>query len=151
MEIVSNIALISINETLIVQLVSFLTFLFVINIVLFRPLKRVMEKRDEYMDDLKQDVVKSEKKMEEFKEQMRKHETAVRREAEEIKTELMASGNKTASEIFAGIRSEIEGLKSENEKEIKRQLISARQDVIAEVEQLAVDIMERVLNRRLVQ
>jgi F-type H+-transporting ATPase subunit b len=110
-----------------------------------------MEKREEYMDDLKKDVVKSEQKMEELKEQMRKRETTVRLEAEEIKTELTASGNKAASEIFAGIRSEIEGLKSENEKEIKSQLISARQDVIAEVEQLAVDIMERVLNRRLVQ
>lgn len=151
MEIVSNIALISINETLIVQLVSFLTFLFVINIILYRPLKRVMEKRDEYMDDLKQDVVTSEEKMEELKAQMRRRETAVRREAEQIKTELMASGNKAASEIFADIRREIEGLKSENEKEIKSQLISARQDIIAEVEQLTVNIMERVLNRRLVQ
>ena len=34
MEIVSNIALISINETLVVQLVSFLLFVFIINRVM---------------------------------------------------------------------------------------------------------------------
>lgn len=151
MEIVSNIALISINETLIIQLISFLVFLLIINIIMFRPLKRVMEKRDEYLDNLKQDVIQSEKKMENLKEQMRKREATVRLEAEEIKKELMVSGNKEALEIYADIRSEISGLKTENEKEIKNQLTKAKQHIFAEVEHLAVDIMEHVLNRRLVQ
>ena len=57
MEIVSNIALISINETLIVQMVSFLIFMFVMNMVMFRPLNRVMKKRSEYMESLKQDML----------------------------------------------------------------------------------------------
>ena len=35
MQIVSNVALISINETLVVQLISFLIFLFVINRIMF--------------------------------------------------------------------------------------------------------------------
>ena len=151
MEIISNIALISINETLLVQLASFLIFLFIINMVMIRPLKGIMEKRDEYMNDLKQDVVKSGKKMEDLKEQVRKREAAVRLEANEIRKEMMASGNKEASEIFADITSEINGLKKENEKEIKNQIASARQHIIADVEHLAVDIMEHVLNRRLVQ
>ena len=40
MEIVSKIALITINETLVIQLVSFLIFLFVINRMMFRPVSR---------------------------------------------------------------------------------------------------------------
>ena len=39
MQIISNIALISINETLVVQLISFLIFLFIINRIMFRPLR----------------------------------------------------------------------------------------------------------------
>ena len=45
MQIISNIALISINETLIVQLISFLIFLFVINRIMFRPLRKTVGPR----------------------------------------------------------------------------------------------------------
>ena len=45
MQIITNIALISINETLIVQLLSFLIFLFIINRVMIRPLRGVMSDR----------------------------------------------------------------------------------------------------------
>jgi len=45
MQIVSNVALISINETMVVQLISFLIFLFVINRVMFRPLRESMHER----------------------------------------------------------------------------------------------------------
>ena len=49
MHIVSNIALISINETLIIQLVSFLIFLFLINRIMFRPLSHVMVERENHL------------------------------------------------------------------------------------------------------
>ena len=53
MQIVSNVALISINETFLVQLISFLIFLFIINRVMIRPLRGVMREREEYVEKLK--------------------------------------------------------------------------------------------------
>ena len=59
MEIISNIALISINETLIVQVVGFLVFLFVINRIMFRPLQSVMSDREIHIERVKRDIVEA--------------------------------------------------------------------------------------------
>jgi len=91
MQIISNIALISINETLIIQMVSFLIFMFIMNIVMFRPLNRVMKKRKEYMEGLKQDATDSDLGVANLMEQMEKHESAARQEAKVLKKELEES------------------------------------------------------------
>jgi F-type H+-transporting ATPase subunit b len=151
MEIISNIALISINETLIVQMVSFLIFMFIMNMVMFRPLNRVMKKRSEYMESLKQDVTDSDQEVVRLLDQMEKHEASARQAAMAIKKELEASGSGEASGIYADIRNEISRLKAENEKEVESQIENARENLGKETEHLAVSIMENVLNRRLAQ
>ena len=57
MEIISNIALITINETLIAQLLAFLIFMFVINRLMFKPLQGVMTERQGYIDKDRKSVV----------------------------------------------------------------------------------------------
>ena len=56
MHIISNIALITINETLFVQLISFLIFLFIINRIMFRPLQNTMSERESYIDQTNRDI-----------------------------------------------------------------------------------------------
>ena len=62
MQIISNIALISINETVIIQVISFLIFLYIINRIMFRPLRNVMADRENHIKMLQQDIVAAEKK-----------------------------------------------------------------------------------------
>jgi F-type H+-transporting ATPase subunit b len=57
MEIISNIALITINATLFHQLVAFLIFLFIINRIMFRPLRSVMAERDDMIEKIKLDTM----------------------------------------------------------------------------------------------
>jgi len=151
MEIISNIALISINETLIVQMVSFLIFMFVMNMVMFRPLNRVMKKRSEYMESLKQDVTDSDQEVVRLLDKMEKHEASARQAAMAIKKELEESGSSEAAGIYTDIRNEISRLKADNEKEVESQIENARENLGKETEYLAVSIMENVLNRRLAQ
>ena len=74
MHIISNIALISINETLFVQLLSFLIFLFIINRIMFRPLKRVMNVRVDYIDQIKTDTVDAIQEFEKLTEKLKMQE-----------------------------------------------------------------------------
>ncbi|MBW1894043.1 MAG: ATP synthase F0 subunit B [Deltaproteobacteria bacterium] len=151
MEIISNIALISINETLIVQMVSFLIFMFVMNMVMFRPLNSVMKKRNEYMESLKQDVTDFDQEVIRLLDQMEKHEASARQEAMAIKKELEESGSSEAAGISTDIRNEISRLRADTEKEVESQIEKARENLRKETEHLAVSIMENVLNRRLAQ
>lgn len=149
MEIISNIALISINETLVVQLISFLIFLFIINRIMFRPLRKVMNERETYIEDIQKDIVDAEKKFEDLTVQIQAQEKAVRNEAFEQKDQLESSGKQKAAEIFAATREEIIALKSRAQQEVDDQISAARKQVLKESKGLAQNIIETVLHRSL--
>lgn len=151
MHIISNIALITINETLFVQLLSFLIFLFIINRIMFRPLQNVMSERANYMNKIKVDTVDTIQELEDLTKKLKVQESEVRIQAFELKRELEESGSVKSSEILASTRKEIEAIKEKAEMEVNVQLSEARKHIQEESEALAMNIMEKLLDRRLAQ
>ncbi|MGB5990884.1 MAG: hypothetical protein WBG61_01045 [Desulfobacterales bacterium] len=151
MHIISNIALITINETLFVQLLSFLIFLFIINRIMFRPLQNVMSERANYMNKIKVDTVDTIQELEDLTKKLKVQESEVRIQALELKRELEESGSVKSSEILASTRKEIEAIKEKAEMEVNVQLSEARKHIQEESEALAMNIMEKLLDRRLAQ
>lgn len=149
MHIVSNIALISINETLFIQLISFLIFLFLINRIMFRPLQNVMGEREEHLQDITTHIEKSEIQLTEINEQVRAQELAAIQEANQQKKVLEADGTAQANKILDESRKEIQTIKLESQQYIDSQISKAREEIKKESEKLAVIIMEQVLDRRL--
>ena len=151
MHIISNIALITINETLIVQLLSFLIFLFIINRIMFRPLQNVMNERVSYIDKIKMDTVDTVKELEDLTKKLKKQESDVRAQAFELKRELEESGSAKSTEIFAATREEINAIKEKAEADVNVQISEAKKHLQKESEALAINIMEKLLDRRLAQ
>ena len=149
MHIISNIALISINETLLVQLLSFLIFLFIINRIMFRPLQNVRSERANYMDKIKIDAQNAAKELETLTDRLKAQESSVRAQAHGLKQEIEESGSVEAAEIIASAREQIETLKETAEAEVDAQISEARKHIQKESETLAVNIMEKLLERRL--
>jgi F-type H+-transporting ATPase subunit b len=149
MEIISNIALISINETLFVQLISFLMFVFIINRVMFRPLQDSMSEREEYMSLLSLEIKESEKEIAEMVSQMKRQEASLRQEANASRLAIEEEGAREASDILAESEREIAELKRRTESVVQSQLDEAKKYLEEESEALAVQVMEKVLGRRL--
>ena len=149
MHIASNVALISINATLLFQMISFLIFLFIINRLMFRPLRSVMGERENHINTIRQDIVDTENEFENLTNQLQQQGSAVKSEAFQIQKELEDAGKQQAAEILASARQEIETLKDRAQKEVDTQISEARKDVSRESEALAVSIIEKVLDRRL--
>ena len=149
MNIISNIALITINETLLVQLISFLIFLFIINRIMFRPLQDVMSERVNYVDKLKADTVDAMKEFESLTDKLKAQESEIRTEALGLQRQLEDSGGKKGAEILASTREEMEAIKEKTETEINYQIAEARKHLQEESEALAINIMEKLLDRRL--
>jgi F-type H+-transporting ATPase subunit b len=148
MEIISNIALISINETLFVQVIGFLIFLFLINRIMFRPLRNVMADRELYIERVKLDIDQARKKIETMTSQIRKQESEVKNEAFELKEQSEEVGNQQAKEIFAAVRQEISDTSARVQKDIDIKISEARQSLKIESETLAMNIIEKILDRR---
>ena len=149
MQIISNIALISINETLFIQLISFLIFLFLINRIMFRPLVGEMNKRDALLDKLRQDIISAGDNLEGLNTQLKERESEVRTEAMGLKMKLEEEGACEASGINEAARNDIMAIKAKAEAEVEKEILEARKFLQKESEVLALGIMEKVLDRRL--
>jgi F-type H+-transporting ATPase subunit b len=149
MQIVSNIALISINETLFAQLISFLIFLFIINRIMFRPLNATMSERDEFIQGLSQSITTTEIEVEEMLADLKQRETAVKKEAYDLSATIEQEGSEKAGGIQSETMAAIAELRQKTEKQVQEELEEAKKHLEAESEALAVRIMEKVLNRRL--
>lgn len=149
MQIVSVEALLSINETIIVQLLSFLIFLYIINRVMFRPLRGLMKQRTDHVSKIKTDVLAADQEYEQIVEQIKSSESAVKSEAIAQRDKLEKAGAGEASEIIAVARKDIADLKTEMDTELKSLVSKARAHSKAESESLAMTVMEKILDRRL--
>lgn len=149
MDIISNIALISINETMFVQLISFLIFLFIINRIMFRPLLAQMTKRDDYINKIESDIVGAKDELEDKTKQLNQREAVNRSEAFTERTALEEKGAGDASIILAEARKKIADLRKKTEDEVNAEILTAQKSIKKESEVLAVSIMEKMLDRRL--
>ena len=148
MQIISNIALISINETLVVQLISFLIFLFIINRIMIRPLRATMAERDNYIQMIREDILDAQKELDEIADASRQEEIEMRQAALQIVAEMESLGNHEAKEIIGEARDEIAAVKKQTQGKIERLLAEAMTSVKKEAEVLSVSIMEKILGRK---
>ena len=149
MQIIDTIALISINETLIVQLISFLIFLFIINRVMIRPLRGVMTDREQHIDTIKQDIVDAQQDLTDKTRKSQAKEARLRADALKFENEMEAKGQAEAATIVAQAETEISRMRQDAEAEIEGQLTEARKEIQKKSETLALHIMEKVLERSL--
>jgi F-type H+-transporting ATPase subunit b len=136
MQIVSVEALLSINETLIVQLLSFLIFLFIIKRVMIRPLR-------------KDDISEAENEYQKLLDRIKAQKSAVKTEAFAIRDKLEKSGNAEAAAIIESTQMEILDLKKKVGRELDDQISDVKAYIKKESEVVAAAIMEKILDRRL--
>jgi F-type H+-transporting ATPase subunit b len=147
MEIISNVALISINETLIVQVGGFLVFLFVINRIMFRPLRNVMSDRDIHIERVKRDITQAQKEVDSITSQIQEQETATRKEALALKDDLENTGSQQANEIFESVKKQITADREKVQQEIEVRIAQERKAVEKESQALALNIIDKIINR----
>jgi F-type H+-transporting ATPase subunit b len=141
--------MISINETLIIQLISFLIFLYIINRIMIQPLRSIAQEREAHIQKIELDTVAAEKKVEQVVKQIKKQETKALDTAHEIREKIEESGKLEADEIIHDTLREVENLSKENRRHVSAMVEDARKSVQKEAETLAVGMMEKLLDRRL--
>jgi F-type H+-transporting ATPase subunit b len=151
MEIIRNVALISINETMIVVLISFLVFIFILNRVMLRPLRSTMHERDTYLENLRVRMTEAEQTIEQLTRQIRAEEQAAVESAQGVRVQIEKSGQEEAHDIIMAARQDVQAQMESNRVKMNEQINSAQQSIQTEAEGLAVRIMEKMLDRRVSQ
>ncbi len=147
MEIVETLALISLNETLIAQLVSFLIFLFLINRIMIRPLQKTMGARQDYISSTEAQIRESARKLEDLNTQLKENERAAVSEANSRREKLKDEGAKEAVTILAETQGQMNQMREKNQQLVRQELDEVRKYIDSEAEKIAVTIMETILDR----
>ncbi len=135
------------DTTLLYQFANFLILLVLLNFLLFKPVLRVLEKREktigslfEKVQDVKQETVGLEKSYEEQTKERRKPILEFRAssiaDVHTVSTGIMEKARKDLSEELAKLKAEIE---SESKK--------VRDALMADVEKLGSEAAEKILKR----
>jgi len=109
-----------------------------------------MGERDNYINKILQEIRDTKNEFENLTNQLQQQESAVKDEASKLQKEIEDTGKEKAAEILNSARQEIKTLRDKAQKAVDTQISEARKDIFKESEFLAVSIIEKVLDRRLV-
>jgi len=139
--------MLEINSTLWIQLVNFLIMIFLLNVLLFKPVLKVMEKRKNHLQDLDEEVKsldsEVEQKMANYKEKLRE----ARLEAMNQKNEIQRKASEEGKDIVDEARGKLSQIVEDFNQKVDKEIVSARNVLKSQSEKISVEISEKVLGR----
>ena len=140
--------MIELNWTLLVQLITFLLSVWILNLILFRPVLSILSVRSarisEAQDKAKGLIAKGEGLLADYEVRMRNTKI----EAMALKTEIRKEAAEESGRLIDGARSQAESIVGEIRASISTELERVRQDLEPELGSLANEIAERILGRK---
>ncbi|MEW5736792.1 MAG: hypothetical protein AB1921_18250, partial [Thermodesulfobacteriota bacterium] len=131
------------------QVASFLIFLFIINRLAFRPLKEKIGEREGKITTLKTDVADMQSEMTRLSAEMAKQESATRKKATSLINKMKESAQTEAGAALSKSLERVTEMRNQSAARVQLELAEARKSLDAEAKAISMDIMEKVLGRRL--
>ena len=141
--------MISINATLVVQVIQFLILVFILNRLMFRPILKLVKERAEYIEKTKNEIENIELDTAQVRDEYLLRETNARKDAALERSRIRDTGIAHAEGFLNDSRKEVTSIRAEADSEAEEQLNKTRPLLQDEAEVLAEEIMERVIGRRI--
>jgi len=135
----------SIDGTLIVQLINFAIFFAVLNVVFLRPVGRAIAKRCEYIKSLVSDYDRYQEEAQSLRAQTEAVRVAARREAEHRVATVRAQASNEAAELSGRYAQQAQSVVEEAQRTAQAQLEAARAGESDVVRRLAKLMLARVV------
>ncbi len=133
--------------TLWVQLVNFLLLLWLMNVLLYRPIRRIMALRNDEIDSLVKAIEEFRVRSEENKKAIEENMIRVRKDGFMEKEALKADGLEEEKEILQEAGSVVEERISQAKSEIEMKMAEVRKALEAQISGFSKDLAEKVLGR----
>lgn len=135
----------SIDGTLIVQIVNFIVFIILLNYVFLRPVGRAIAKRRAYIDGLTRDIEQGQIEIKALHNEADERRAAARREAEVEIAKARAVAQSAADEVLVKYQEQATELVAQAHREVDSELQAARAKEPEIVESLTQTLLERAI------
>ncbi len=140
--------MISINDTLFLQVIHFLILVFILNRIMLRPILKVIndrtDKKENSKNEIKDLVIKTDELVEEFL----LRETKARKDAGEDRAGVRSEGLIKAEEFLDKSRKDVAEIRVKSSKEVTREVDKANLLLNDQAASLVDMIMEKLISRR---
>lgn len=141
--------MISINATLILQVIQFLILVFVMNHLLFRPILKLSRERSEHLKKKMDEIENISLEAERLRNELLARELDARRQASKERIDLRSDGMMKVDEFIDESRNQVTTIRATAEEEASTQVSKAEPYLKGEAAALADQIIERVIGRRI--
>jgi F-type H+-transporting ATPase subunit b len=139
--------MITIDITVVIQIINILILIVVMNAVLYKPVRTVLAKRKEQLADLTNSIETFKKNAELRKEEINRKLNDARAKAKEEIEKARSSAQATTAESLANVRQEALANKTVQLTEIQKQFTGAQQQLSGEIDNFAADMAAKILGR----
>lgn len=141
--------MVTMDITLVIQIINMIILMFLLNGVLYKPVKRILKERSEKLQALQGEIAKFEKnaqlRQEEVDGKMAKASGKAKAALDTARAGAQAAGD----EKLGAIKAEADATKNKQLAEIRSQVESARAGLQANLNGFATDMASKILGRSL--
>jgi len=135
------------DYTIFIQIITFLVLVYILNILLYKPILSIIERRKKQLDELENEIKlfneSVDKRAAEYEEKLKLAKSS----ASELKKEVIKEGSDQAKKIIDAVRNEIPLLTQEFEQKMDKEIQAARQILDSQSRKLSLEIAQKVMGR----
>ncbi len=141
--------MIEINWTLIAQIINVLVLVFLLNMVLFRPIRQGLKQRQARMGAFEGDISQLEGQQQGLAGQIQESLAEARKQGAGSREALRQEGAQAEASLMEQVKKEVEAEWGKVEKKIKKDVGKARESLKAQAQSFAEALASKILGREL--
>mgnify|MGYP000923966016 FL=1 len=133
--------------TLVVQMVIFLALIFILNLLLYKPILSIIDRRKKQLEESENEIKlfneSVEKRVAEYEEKLKQ----AKLKASEQKKEIIQEGVNQAKNIVDAVRNEIPSIAREFQQKMDKEIDKAKAVLDGRYKDLSMEIARKILGR----
>ncbi len=139
--------MITLNITFWIELVLALILMYILNIILYKPVRRILEERKQKMDEIRGEAEKYERNAQALVDNFNRKLAEARAKGQAEREKFKESARQVERELLEASTKEAEKEKSEQLGQLMGQIEAARKELKDKVEAFALEIAQKLLGR----
>ena len=139
--------MINLDITLVIQMINFLILLFVLNLILFRPIRNIIKERNQIVENFNTDITSLTDEAQASMDQFEQKLLEARKEGMARVQNMKDEGEEAEAKLMAATSEEVQAKIEEARKKVASDIQEARTQLQDQVQAFSLAVTEKVLGR----
>jgi len=139
--------MLNINITLFIQIANFLILLFILNLILYRPIRNIIKNRQQAVDDFSDKIEELNGGVQQALDKFQKEIQEARKKGRQRVQSMKEEGFDEEKSMLEDARKEAESLIESVRKRVEKEIGQAREQLRGQIKVFSLQLAEKILGR----